>query len=123
MQYFLVINDEKHEITGKSPVTIGSATGICKIRIEDRYVSRHQCTIVLSPDGDWLVDGDGFTPSRNGTQVNGRMLECNSLRETDKGIEIYNNDLILIGTTKIKFLKIKKFQSEPWRETSGFALE
>lgn len=120
MQYFLEYDGKKKEITGLSPVTIGSISGNCKIKVDDRYVSRHQCTIILSPDGDWLVDGDGFTPSRNGTQVNGLFLKCDSLKEVNKGVQIYSGDFIVIGTTKIKFLKIEKLNSEPWKETSGF---
>ncbi|WP_446380495.1 FHA domain-containing protein [Coleofasciculus sp. E2-BRE-01] len=122
MRYFLVINGKKYEITGKSPVTIGSSAGNCKINeIEDQYVSRHQCTIILSPDGDWLFDGDGLQPSRNGTQVNGAILRCDSLKESDKGVQIYNKDVILIGMTRIEFLKeATKSFAEPWKETSGF---
>lgn len=120
MQYFLAMADEKIEITGKSPVTIGSIYGNCKIKLNDCYVSRHQCTIILNPDGDWLVDGDGFTPSRNGTQVNGLLLRCdNRLKEVGKGVQIYDKDLILVGITKIKFLKSELQSIEPWRETSG----
>lgn len=121
MQYFLGLNGKKIEVTGQSPVTIGSSAGNCKIKIEDQYVSRHQCTIVLSPDGDWLVDGDGLRPSRNGTQVNGLVLRCDSLKESGKGVQIYNKDVILIGMTKLEFIKetLKGF-AEPWKETSGF---
>lgn len=121
MQYFLVLNDKKIEITGQSPVTIGSVHGDCKIKIDDRYVSRCQCTIVLSPEGNWIVDGDGCSPSRNGTQVNGLLLRCDSLKEINKGVEIFDNDLITIGTTQMRFLSTKNLQPyQPWKETSGF---
>jgi len=122
VRYFLKLKDKKIEITEKFPVTIGNTQGNCKVKIDDKYVSRHQCTIVLTPKGVWLSDGNGIVSSRNGCQVNGIFLQCDKLREVDKGVELFNGDRIIIGTTSLEFFveKSPKKTIESWKETSGF---
>lgn len=104
--YLRVEGHEPIDITSLGTFTVGRC-GDLQIT-NDLSVSRKHFLISLPKGGKhkqpWIFDGDGSTPSRNGTIINGnKCLRADAETEDDKGCPIYHGDFIQAGKLKIYF--------------------
>lgn len=88
----VVATKEASQGTFQGNIKIGK-TPDNKLQIKDPYVSKEHCQI-LFVDGE--IAGIADLNSSNGTYVNGNKIE--------EFVELKNNDVIQIGTTKIKVI-------------------
>lgn len=81
-----------------------------KILIRDKAVSFTHCTVLVCDESQeqpffWVWDGDGSTPSKNKTIVNGvRALNAASTVESEKGCKLYHGDYILLASHRVNFI-------------------
>src|SRR5262245_48965423 len=61
-------------------VTLVGWSSTCKVRLQHSSVGRAHCSLVLTPDGLWVVD----LLCAGGTLVNGNAVECARLEEGDE---------------------------------------
>jgi pSer/pThr/pTyr-binding forkhead associated (FHA) protein len=61
-------------------VTLVGWSSSCKVRLQHSSVGRAHCSLVLTPDGLWIVD----LLCAGGTLVNGNAVECARLDEGDE---------------------------------------
>jgi pSer/pThr/pTyr-binding forkhead associated (FHA) protein len=61
-------------------VTLIGWSSSCKVRLQHSSVGRAHCSLVLTPDGLWVVN----LLCSGGTQVNGNAVECARLEEGDE---------------------------------------
>lgn len=66
----------------------------CEVVVDDGFMSTEHTLVLMMPDGYWVQDNN----STNGTFVNDHKLTTKQ--------ELYDNDLILVGKTVLKFKSV-----------------
>ncbi|MBE7453229.1 MAG: FHA domain-containing protein [Kofleriaceae bacterium] len=63
----------------------------CEVVVDDGFMSTEHTLVLMMPEGYWIQDNN----STNGTFVNDEKLATKQ--------ELFDNDLILVGKTVLKF--------------------
>lgn len=82
----------------------GSARG-CKLRFESERISRVHCSLLLTPNGLWVIDLLG----RGGTKINGALIRNDRLND---------GDVLKVGQFQMRARYGNKTRSRPTRNGS-----
>ncbi len=83
---------KKHRFVKLRPGTNKIGTGSnCEVVVDDGFMSTEHTLVLMMPEGYWIQDNN----STNGTFVNDEKLATKQ--------ELFDNDLILVGKTVLKF--------------------